>query len=193
MSTTVVGRRRWGLLGLVLVLLLAVAACSSDDPGEEGTTDDSTPEVAEGEATGPTVAPGDAIPAPELPEIPDPPPIPAAGEATLELAGEPIEVVLNRCEHNPNPEIGLDVTMNPPTASETNPAGLVLLVPDAQPGLNLVDAISAALQLEGDPTFLPLDGRLDLADDLLSGTLVFGVQRGDELLVGTAAFSCASA
>jgi hypothetical protein len=180
---------------LVAALLVVAGACSDDD-GSGGTTedstDDSTPAVEPGDggATGPTVAPGDTTPTTEL-EIPDPPPIPEPGQATLELGGEPIEVVLNRCEHNPNPEVGLDVTMNPPTASADNPAGLVLLVPTAQPGPQLVDAVSAALQLEGDPSFLPLEGRLDLAEDLLSGTLIFQVVRGEEAIIGTAAFACA--
>ncbi|OWY60056.1 hypothetical protein B7486_71260, partial [cyanobacterium TDX16] len=155
------------MLALLLAAALALVGCSDDDDADG--PDDSTPssETTSGEATGPTVAPGETVPTSTPPEIPDPPPIPAEGEATLELDGAPIEVVLNRCEYNPAPEVGLDVTMNPPTASEDNPAGLVLLVPGAQAGPNLVDAVSAALQLEGDATFLPLEGRLDLAEDLL--------------------------
>jgi hypothetical protein len=189
--TTLGWRRLLGLLAVLVVAAGLAAGCSDDDDSADG-PDDSAPssEVAEGDATGPTVAPGQTVPTSTPPEIPDPPPIPAEGEATLELDGEPIEVVLNRCEYNPNPEVGLDVTMNPPTASEDNPAGLVLLVPGAVAGPNLVDAISAALQLEGDPTFLPLDGRLDLADDLLSGTLIFQVVRGETAQIGTAAFNC---
>jgi hypothetical protein len=189
-------RIRWA--AVLLTALLVVAGACTDDEGSGGTTedstDDSTPaaDAGEGPATGPTVAPGETTPTTAL-EIPDPPPIPAPGEATLELGGEPIEVVLNRCEYNPSPEVGLDVTMNPPTASAENPAGLVLIVPTAQPGPQLVDAISAALQLEGDASFLPLDGRLDLADDLLSGTLIFQVVRGEEAIIGTAAFACAPA
>jgi hypothetical protein len=189
--TTLGWRRPIGLLAVVLVAGLALAACSDDDTAEG--PDDSTPSsetTASGDATGPTVAPGETVPTSTPPEIPDAPPIPAEGEATLELDGAPIEVVLNRCEYNPAAEIGLDVTMNPPTASEDNPAGLVLLVPGAQAGPNLVDAVSAALQLEGDPSFLGLEGRLDLAEDLLSGTLIFQVVRGEEALIGTAAFNC---
>ena len=186
-----------GALATALLLVLLGASCSDDEGSSttEDSTDDSTLATDEGagSSTGPTLAPGaSTTPTTEL-EIPDPPPIPAPGEATLELGGEPIEVVLNRCEYNPNPEIGLDVSMNPPTASEDNPAGLVLIVPTAQPGPQLVDALGAALQLEGDVSFLPLDGRLDLADDLLSGTLIFQVVRGEEAIIGTAAFACAPA
>jgi len=191
-----VTRNRIRCAAVLLAALLVVAGGCSEDEGSGGTTedstDDSTPtaDAGEGTATGPTVAPGQTTPTTAL-EIPDPPPIPAPGEATLELGGEPIAVDLNVCEYNPSPEIGLDVTMNPPTASAENPAGLVLIVPTAQPGPQLVDAISAALQLEGDASFLPLDGRLDLADDLLSGTLIFQVVRGEEAIIGTAAFACA--
>lgn len=187
--------RRSGIAPAIVALLLVLTAgaCSDDETGSstDDSTDDSAPASGEGAAVGPTVAPGDAPgTTPVEPEIPDPPPIPAPGEATLELDGEPIEVVLNRCEHNPNPDIGLDVSMNPPTASSDNPAGLVLIVPTAQPGPQLVDALSAALQLEGEASFLPLEGRLDLADDLLSGTLIFQVIRGEQALIGTAAFAC---
>jgi hypothetical protein len=187
---TTLGWRRTSvrLVAVLVVAALAVAGCS-DDETSDGGTDDSTPTTAEGAATGPTVGPDGTVTTTTI-EIPDPPPIPAEGQATLELDGQPIEVVLNRCEYNPNAEVGLDVTMNPPTASEDNPAGLVLLVPGAVAGPNLVDAVSAALQLEGDPSFLGLDGRLDLAEDLLSGTLIFQVIRGEEALIGTAAFNC---
>jgi hypothetical protein len=177
------------LVAVLVVAVLAVAGCSDDESADDG-PDDSTPTTAEGEATGPTVGPGGTVTTTAPPDIPDPPPIPVEGQATLELSGQPIEVVLNRCEYNPNAEVGLDVTMNPPTASEDNPAGLVLLVPGAVAGPNLVDAISAALQLEGEPTFLPLEGRLDLAEDLLSGTLIFQVVRGETAEIGTAAFNC---
>jgi hypothetical protein len=187
--TTLGWRRPIGLLAAVLVAGLALAACSDDDTAEG--PDDSTPssETTSGEAIGPTVAPDDTV-ATSVPEIPDPLPIPEAGLASLEFDGEPIEVELGNCEYDPRPEIGLDVTMRPPTATESNRAGLVLIVPQAQAGRNVLTEGTVALQLEGDLAPAFVQAVLELSEDLLSGTMIFQAPRDGAALIGRAAFHC---
>lgn len=186
---------RWIAAAMVAVALLGAAACSDD---EEGSTDDSTPaavaDPAEGgETTGPTaVDDGTFNPDPTvtIPVDPAAIPVPEVGQAALVIGGVDVPVELASCEVSP--ELGLDLSMNPPDAGEDNPAGFVLLT-GTQPvaGSQALGTPGAALQMPGLPLVQP-EGVLTIAQlDPPSGVVQFAYPVGEtEAVEGYAAFSC---
>lgn len=193
---------RWMAAALAATLLLA--ACSSDDDGagpDDSASDDSTPTSAAGAAAGPTTAPtagpdGAVTPDPAvtIPADPSAIPIPEPGQATLVVGGQDVAVELNRCEITP--EIGLDLSLNPPDAGEDNPSGFVLLT-GAQPvpGTQPLGTPGAALQLPGTAAPVLIEaGQLTMREDLTSGVVQFAYQASaTDAIEGYAAFACAPA
>lgn len=178
---------------VLLVLGLAAAGCSADgddDGGDEAAEAGSD----EGGVTGPTAGDGSTTTtaggatATTEPVVPEVPAVPEPGGAALVVGADQVEVELSRCAIEP--QIGLDMTMNPPGTTQENPAGFILIVADPQPGVQELGAEEWALQLPGGPILQGVRAQLDLADDRLSGTVQFLAAQGDQPLLGAAAFAC---
>lgn len=184
-------------LAVALAAALLLGACGGDD--DTSSPDDSTPEPGTGEPAGPTTPPaadggtGAVTPDPAvtIPADPAAIPIPEPGQAALVVGGQTVEVELNRCEVTP--EIGLDLSLNPPGAGEDNPSGFVLLT-GAQPvaGTQPLGTPGAALQLPGSAAPVLIEaGQLSMGEDLTSGVVQFAYQVSEtDAVEGYAAFAC---